>query len=300
MQTIFRQRTHPMTIQETFLPSPTGSIFQTRLYYNRESLKRNSSAAHSHPVLEISVPRECSGTYTVRNQQIPFEPGDIFVFRSNEEHCITSLKGEQDPVCLGIHFYPSILWSAGDSYSAGSFLRYFSAGNREFHNRMPASSPYTGQMQLFIQNIEKEFENKKAAYDLSIHLSIISLLICVMREYPARDEQLTSCSPESLQRISDAMHYIDIHFAEDLTLKEIAEQVNVSPAHFSHLFRSINGFTLWDYVISRRISIAQRMLLESDDSVLNIAFECGFHNSTHFNQCFRKLTGMTPSQYRKS
>lgn len=73
----------------------------------------------------------------------------------------------------------------------------------------------------------------------------------------------------------------------------------MSVSHFSQLFKKLNGFSAWDYVISKRIDMAQALLLSTDEAVLDIAFQCGFNNSTNFNRAFKKITGISPTEYRR-
>ena len=92
-------------------------------------------------------------------------------------------------------------------------------------------------------------------------------------------------------------------------MNNISRLITVMPCHrnllymnkqcISHIFSKITGFSLWDYIIARRIERAKHLLLSTDRKVLDIAFECGFQNSVHFNKCFRRQTGMTPGEYRE-
>ena len=52
-------------------------------------------------------------------------------------------------------------------------------------------------------------------------------------------------------------------------------------------------------MISKRIDMAQALLLSTDEAVLDIAFQCGFNNSTNFNRAFKKITGISPTEYRR-
>ena len=94
------------------------------------------------------------------------------------------------------------------------------------------------------------------------------------------------------------MKYIDVHCSEKLSLAQLGEIVHTNPSYLSHVFRETTGFSLWDYIIARRIELAKHLLLNSNRKILDIAFECGFQNSTHFNKSFRRQTGITPSEYR--
>lgn len=96
------------------------------------------------------------------------------------------------------------------------------------------------------------------------------------------------------------MDYIHRCLTESLTLNGIADAVGVSPTYFSAVFKQVNGVTLWEYINEKRIETAMQIFdSKSGDNVLDVALQCGFNNTAHFNKMFRKYTGRTPSEYRK-
>lgn len=288
-----------MTIEEIFLSSSDGSSYEVRLYYNKESLLRKDISSHAHPAYEISIPGNCNGVYTVNEKQIPFQSGDLFFFRSNESHHISYLDAKEEPVCAGIHFYPNIFWTSDFSESVGTLLRYFSMNNHSFSNYHGANEPCTRQIMEYVNDIKKEFAEKKSEYSLRIKMDILNILISIMRNDPIETAEDTSYSRDQIHNISQVMSYIDTHFEEEITISQLADSINMSVSYLSHLFGRITGFSIWDYVVSKRIYEAQKLLLNTNENVITIASRCGFNNSAYFNKRFRELTGMTPKEYRK-
>lgn len=91
---------------------------------------------------------------------------------------------------------------------------------------------------------------------------------------------------------------ISYDLTADLSLKNIAKQLNVNPTYLSALFRKEVGCTLTDYVNKRRIERAVGLLNETDKQVNNIAFECGIQDTNYFIKLFKRFTGITPNKYR--
>ncbi|MBR3250870.1 MAG: helix-turn-helix domain-containing protein [Erysipelotrichaceae bacterium] len=288
-----------MTIEEIFLSSTDGSSYEVRLYYNKESLNRDGVHSHAHPAMEISIPETCSGVYTVNGKEYPFQPGDLFFFRSNEPHHISHLDAGEEPVCTGIHFYPNLLWTSDSPDSIGILLRYFSMNNRSFSNCHKAEEECCRQIMEYVKDIQKEFVEKRSEYGLRIKMDILSILISIMRYDPIEIDERASYTRDQILNISQIMSYIDIHFEEDITISQLADSINMSVSYLSHLFSKIAGFSIWDYVVSKRIYEAQKLLLNTNENVITIASRCGFNNSAYFNKRFRELTGMTPKEYRK-
>ena len=100
--------------------------------------------------------------------------------------------------------------------------------------------------------------------------------------------------------VSSAMDYIACHYGEDITLDDVAGAVSLSAGHFSKLFSKINGMSFSSYLTLTRIEKAQAALAETDKSITEIAFECGFGSFSTFSRSFRKLCGCTPGSYRNN
>lgn len=91
--------------------------------------------------------------------------------------------------------------------------------------------------------------------------------------------------------------HFDLH--ADLSLKTLAEQLNVTPSYLSALFKKECGCTLTDYVNDRRIDYALHLLTNTNMQIQNVAFESGIQDPNYFIRLFKRRTGMTPGQYRK-
>lgn len=106
-------------------------------------------------------------------------------------------------------------------------------------------------------------------------------------------------SRERLRSVRRSIEYTDTRLSEPLRLADIGKIAGMSPNYFSALFHSVSGITLWDYINSRRVDKAIRHLFEKREAdILDIALPCGFNNTANFNKAFKKVTGMTPSEYR--
>jgi len=100
--------------------------------------------------------------------------------------------------------------------------------------------------------------------------------------------------------IHRAIQYLHDHFAEHLTVADLARVAGLSPPHFSRLFRRETGHSPLDYLIRVRIQRSRLLLRAGDDSVTDVAYKCGFATPSHFADCFRKQCGLAPSEYLKS
>lgn len=85
-------------------------------------------------------------------------------------------------------------------------------------------------------------------------------------------------------------------------IERIAENLNagLSRSHLSVLFKNVTGVSPYEYLLLQRIERAVRFLSDSDRTVIDIAQECGFRSLPNFNKAFKRVTGITPTDYRKS
>ena len=94
--------------------------------------------------------------------------------------------------------------------------------------------------------------------------------------------------------------FIHSHFTENISLESISREFFISSYYLSHQFKRITGFTLTDYVQLTRVRNAQTLLLSTDLSIAEIAFQCGFSSFSQFNRAFNKFMHQAPSSFRKS
>jgi len=96
-----------------------------------------------------------------------------------------------------------------------------------------------------------------------------------------------------------AIRFIDENFVSDLKLEDIAAYVSLSPIYFHHRFRNATGKTPHDYIMEKRIKKAENMLVSANQSISQIAYECGFSSQSYFTYAFKKHKGVSPREYVK-
>lgn len=99
--------------------------------------------------------------------------------------------------------------------------------------------------------------------------------------------------------IHQATQYIRTHYAEKLTLDSVAGQVYLSRAYFSRIFRQETGVTFNAYLNAVRIEQSKKLLMDQSVRMIDISLMVGFDNQSYFTTVFKKITGMSPLQYRE-
>jgi len=94
--------------------------------------------------------------------------------------------------------------------------------------------------------------------------------------------------------------YLNSHYAENVSIAELARQAGVSERNLFRLFRVMTGFSPYHYQLNLRINHASELLLFSDASLEEIAGKCGFCDANHLCKQFRKVRGVTPQKFRRT
>jgi len=95
-----------------------------------------------------------------------------------------------------------------------------------------------------------------------------------------------------------ARELLSVHYREPLTLGQIAESIGVHPVYLASAFRTHYGSSVGEYVRQLRLEYVSREIASTDGPITNIAVKAGFADHSHLTKTFKKLTGLTPLQYR--
>jgi AraC family transcriptional regulator len=152
----------------------------------------------------------------------------------------------------------------------------------------------TGPSRWLIQRLYEEFCSNDQVSDLAVEGLTLELLAEGSRWAACRTGRTP---PPWLRQVCDLLHE---RFRHRVTLAEIAEAVGVHPAHLARAFRRVYRCTIGDYVRNLRIEHACHYLRTSESSLATIALAAGFADQSHFSKAFKRRTGMTPAEFRKT
>jgi AraC family transcriptional regulator len=125
------------------------------------------------------------------------------------------------------------------------------------------------------------------------------LAIHLLRQYSAAKPRFAIYEGGlSERRVIQVLEYINEHLDRDIKLADLAQLLGMSQFHFSHLFKQSIGMPPYKYLLQQRIERAKQLLKQTNKSIVDIAFLCGFNSHSHLSKQFRQFTGMTPKVYR--
>lgn len=151
---------------------------------------------------------------------------------------------------------------------------------------------------FYLRNMLKEIEEKTPGYEIVCQdlMNILTILVMRQTNYAAAMAPIRKSSPRLCATLRK---YIDEHYKENLTLDTLASLSNVSKYYLVHAFTAEYDISPINYMISRRVEEAKHLLKNHDYSLALISHTVGFSSPSYFSQTFKRLTGMSPNEYRK-
>lgn len=100
--------------------------------------------------------------------------------------------------------------------------------------------------------------------------------------------------------ISKVIRYIELHLMEDISIDDLAKQINVSPFYFQKSFSILCGMTIGEYIRKRRLALAGSEVIATDEKIIDIAIKYGYDSPDSFTKAFSRFHGNTPAMVRKN
>ena len=256
---------------------------------------------HIHNEFEIFIVLKGSGIAKIKNKSYTLKTGDIFLINSGEVHSymrdpLYSLDVE-DTDDVPLFLFVQISNHCLREYFPQIRTTIFNSCNlRDYLSDEEANS----MINLLVQSAKIYF-TEDPLYQLNVLSNIAKVLVSCYKEVPHEiisEAQKTNLKQKNL-RVERIISYIDANFETQIRLQDLAEQENLSPTHFSHLFTSLFGVTFQNYVNIKRMEQCIRLMPNKEKTLLEISYESGFSDPKYMNRMFIKHFGYTPKEYRK-
>ena len=263
--------------------------FPFELYNVTQEHPRYIMVRHWHSAIEII--HVVSGTLTVYLDERTYEakPGDIFLANSGVIHGAT--PHECFYQCMA--FEPAFLRSENED--CNRFLDGLLA--QEF--ALPEVIIDEDMRSIILQLINTMNTEKNGFRFYAIGLCAHLFAIAIEKELYAR-AYVEDKNKQNIYRLKGALKFVRENFKNDITLEDIARESGLSTKYFCSFFRKMTGIPPVKFLMTYRIEHAARELVGSDNSITQIAYECGFNDLSYFIKTFKEMKGVTPKQYRKA
>ena len=134
---------------------------------------------------------------------------------------------------------------------------------------------------------------------VQLFLDILHELACADRtQVELIGVQSSDSSFPHSRRINRIVQFVEKNYNRKISLEDVGEQVGMSASSVSRFFKKRTRHNFWDYLNGFRIDRAAQMMIETEHTISEISYACGFNNISNFNRVFRERIGTTPSDYR--
>ena len=261
-----------------------------------------SRQEHIHNEFEFFVVLRGEGLAKIKSHVYNIKEGDVYLINSGEVHSYSRnpvsdiiLDREKDsaPLFLFVQisnhclreYFPQIRTTVFNSCNLRDYL---------------SEGEIVDIVNLLVESAKAYFL-EESLYQLKILGNVARILTQCYKKVPYEiisEAQKNNLKQKNL-RVERIISYIDANFETQIRLQDLAEQENLSPTHFSHLFTSLFGVTFQDYVNIKRMEQCIRLMPNKEKTLLEISYESGFSDPKYMNRMFIKHYGYTPKEYRR-
>lgn len=249
----------------------------------------SSTRLHWHQEMEIILVVKGSMRAQVQNVMHHLREGELLVISPNQIHA--THQTEDANTILVLQFKCS---KFGHQDTPLDSIVFDCVGD-------PSSHPHMAALRSHVCTVMLEIIYKQTGYAHVVEASIQSMLGLLLRHFPYKHETtLESLRPKDHDRMSRIFAYVNQHYAQRITLAELAEQEYLTPNHLSTLIRRSIGMCFGDYVNAVRLKAYLERLQTDMTTPLDIlADQCGFSSPQYASALFQKTHHVTPGKYRK-
>lgn len=242
---------------------------------------------HWHNRFELLIIKQGCLNYYYSNEHIVFNEGDIAIISPKTLH--SGFAGENGVVYDVVMFDIDSFFN--ETTASKDFLKPLHSGNIIFDNKTTNQ-----EIKNQLTAIVNAYLNQ-ADYQPLVVLGYVYNLIGLLYTHCLTSFESTTAIEEKFEKV---VNYINKHFAEDISSAYLSEKFGYEEAYFCRKFKKNTGITVMKYLRLLRMEKAEKLILESELSIKDIALTCGFSDTAYFTNCFKKLYKMTPSEMRES
>lgn len=245
----------------------------------------HSVGLHWHEFYELMLVTGGAGRHHLNGATLRLLPGSFCLLSPSDFHEVAPLPG-QVLEFWNIIFTDALLRDAVSELLFDQASAYHVEVGNVAYQRIAADC----------ERLWDETNERHVGHQIAAQATLDRLLIALRRTTPNHVPTQSVPAPEPVRR---ALHFIQRHFREPLTLGDVARQARLSPAYFSDSFRRATGQTFQLYVQQQRLQFACSLLAASDLPISEVCHAAGFNSFSHFVRAFKQQFGVPPRGYRQ-
>lgn len=268
-----------------------------RISYSETKIDKATSIHHYHDTYEIVLFEKADLQIFIKDYEYKISDGDVFFINEFDiHHIMYNVTPHYERYV--VHFKKDLLLPLLKVMNMESILEQLSCiPYRKVHPNLKVRT----ELKSYFESIHRATGFKHEPFDETSKAQVLSnLMLLLIRVHELlKTEQPKHELSRSDYIIQDVIRYIDTNYMNQINLEQLSNSLFTNKYYLCHLFRKKAGFSIMEYVQYRRIIEAQKLLKDTDNDITGICYDCGFNNAQHFYRVFRKISKVTPLQYRK-
>ncbi|WP_153977924.1 helix-turn-helix domain-containing protein [Paenibacillus xylanilyticus] len=278
-----------------------NAMYPVSVYPDIEQLNGDSILdCHWHDEMEFTMVTQGSAVFQIDMNTVEVKAGEAIFVNRGEIHA-GYLKSDLPCVFSSIVFSPELLGSRTFDAVQEKFIRPLVHKTLIPPFHMKPEDDWGREILLHLQHIFADHANGSETCEMTTK-AYLYLIFARMFEHmrPAAVKgTVPTGSHDKVERLKSVLGYIHKRYPEQLKLKELADEANMSEGHFCRFFKQMVQKSPVDYINYYRVQQACYQLENTDHKIVDIAMDVGFEHLSYFITTFKKHKNTTPSQYRK-
>ena len=272
-----------------------SAMFPLEYYHCVFPLGISNLPVHWHEEFEITLVQKGTCIYQINLHPYKISQGDILILPPGMLHG-TGEQPETEFITDSFVFCLDMLESQRTDSCTTEFFAPLISGMLCFPVYLPAEDSMARLLGESFEKIRQTFLQKPLGYELEIKSELLHLFFLLYSQVPY--QRSSQEHREITEKLKLVLQFIQDHYQQGITVKELAELCHFSEYHFMRFFKRHMNMTSIEYLNQYRLEMASRQLAETNLSVTSIALESGFNNISYFNRVFKRKFGVTPMEYR--
>lgn len=253
---------------------------------------------HWHPEIELTLVMEGEIAYQVNDNLYYLKAGEGLFCNTNVLH---SGHGLNTPDCsyLSITFHPRLLYGYSSSVMQDKYMKHILKSPALASIHFVPGESWQRKVLERMAHIRMLDAEHPMSMELQMQIALMEIWQQIY-EHVEPEETAGTENGRDTERIRQIMEYIQKHYAEKITLEDLAAQIHLCKSESCRLFKRYMNESMFDYLLSYRVERSLELLRHSGLDVTQIACRVGFANPGYYSRIFKRKMGCTPLEFRKS
>ncbi|WP_068943308.1 AraC family transcriptional regulator [Chryseobacterium timonianum] len=255
---------------------------------------------HNHNFYELIIIENGKGTHHLNGITFPYQKGDIFLLRPSDAHEFTIQNKTR---FIYIKFTEEYLWEnllMNKTNELKKIIQLLMEDRSFVYESVIKNKSDRAHLLQLSRILLHEFSHKNL-YNKEISIDLFSTIFTILTRNTMNTKNHQTWISKNINRIDRILYYINVNFqdAEKMKIENIAKEFLISPNYISIYVKKETGFSIQQHIIQYKIKAAEKLLLQSNYNISEIADRLGFNDVSHFNKIFKTHRNKSPSVFKK-